>query len=95
MINIRQILKPSPIKVALTLTAPFLVGLMLTLSLDGAAGFYQLMLTPGFTTYADEAYFTFNNYVLLWAPFGFRVRSCGLIGLCCEALRRALVLWAQ
>ena len=42
---------------------------MLTFSLDGAVGFYQLMLTPGFTTYADEAYFTFNNYVLLWAPF--------------------------
>jgi hypothetical protein len=32
MINIQQILKPSPLKVALTLTAPFLVGLMLTLS---------------------------------------------------------------
>jgi len=69
MINIRQILKPSPLKVFLTLLAPLLVGLILTLSLDGAIGFYQLMLSPGYTVYADEAYFFFNNFLLLWIPF--------------------------
>ena len=69
MINIQQILKPSPLKVVLALIVPFLAGLILTLSLDGAFGFYQLMLSPGYTTYADEAYFTFNSYLLLWVPF--------------------------
>ena len=69
MVNFQQIIKPSPLKVVLTLIAPFLVGLILTLSLDGAIGVYQLMLSPGYTTYADKAYFTFNSYLLLWAPF--------------------------
>ncbi len=70
MIKFRQILKPSPLKVVLTLIAPFLAGLILTLSLDGAIGFFQLMLSPGYTTYADEAYFTFNSFLLLlWIPF--------------------------
>jgi len=51
--------------------------LSLTLSLDGALGFFQLMFTPWFT-YIDDLYRVFNNYLLLWIPF--YVVSCLVAG---------------
>jgi hypothetical protein len=66
-----RLIRPDLTKVGLALILPLIIGGLLTLSFDGALGFYGLMLTLGDTMYADVTYFQFNYFVLFWVPIYF------------------------
>ncbi|MCX6659545.1 MAG: hypothetical protein NTX81_04100 [Candidatus Bathyarchaeota archaeon] len=77
MNRIWWLLKPNLTKILLMLLLPFIIGYILTLSLDQAIGLYCWMLTPTFEIQADPAQQIFNQFVLLWIPF--YIISCIII----------------
>lgn len=66
--DFKEFLKPNLTKIIISLLLPALIGLILTLSLSGAFAVYGLLLTPGYTVYADIAYYEWNYYILSWIP---------------------------
>ena len=74
--DIKEFLKPNLTKLAITLILPALIGLILTLSISGAFAVYGLLLTPGYTIYADQAYYEWNLYILGWIPI--YLLACGI-----------------
>ena len=47
---------------------PAVIGIILTLSISGAFTVYGLLLTPGYTLYADIVYYEWIYYILDWIP---------------------------
>lgn len=66
--DFKEFLRPSITKLVITLLLPAAIGLTLTLSISGAFAVYGLLLTPGYTIYADIAYYEWNYYILGWIP---------------------------
>ena len=67
--NISEFLRPSPLKIGLTLVMPAAVFMFGTLSLEGILDFYWYLVTPYYRVYADVMYREFNVFILLWVPF--------------------------
>jgi len=68
-LNIKEFLKPSAIKLIITLLIPIPVYVLLTFSVEGILDFYWYLFTPTIKTYADVMYQEFNPFILLWIPF--------------------------
>jgi hypothetical protein len=66
--NIKELLTPTPRKLVITAILPAIIGLITTLSITGIFTVYGLLLTPGYTLYADIAYYYRNYYILAWIP---------------------------
>ena len=66
--DIKEFLKPNLTKLVITLILPALIGLILTFSISGGFTVYGLLLTPGYTIYANQAYYEWNLYILSWIP---------------------------
>lgn len=66
--DFKEFLKPTITKLVITLILPAVIGLILTLNISGAFAVYGLLLTPGYTLYADIAYYELNYYILGWIP---------------------------
>jgi len=69
-LNWKELLRPSPLKVVLTLVIPAVVSLLVTRRTESVLDFYWYLLTP-IVTHFDGVRMTkvFNAYVLLWLPF--------------------------
>ena len=67
--NIKEFLKPTLAKAAVTLLIPIPVYILLTLNLEGILDFYWYLFTPTIKFYADVMYQQFNPFILLWIPF--------------------------
>jgi hypothetical protein len=74
--DIKEFLKPNITKIIITLLLPALIGLILTFSISGVFAVYGLLLTPGYTIYADIAYYEWNYYILGWIPI--YLLACGV-----------------
>jgi len=68
-LNIKEFLRPSAIKLIVTLLIPIPVYILLTFSVEGILDFYWYLFTPTIKTYADVMYQEFNPFILLWIPF--------------------------
>ncbi len=66
--DIKEFLRPNLTKIVTTLLLPAIIGLVLTFSISGAFAVYGMLLTPGYTLYADIAYYEWNYYILGWVP---------------------------
>lgn len=67
--NIKEFLKPTIIKIIITLLVPVPVYLLLTGTISTVLDFYWYLFTPTIITYADVMYREFNPFILLWLPF--------------------------
>ena len=66
--DIKELLTPNIRKLGITAIIPAVLGLVLTFSITGIFAAYGLLLTPGYTIYADIAYYEWNLYILAWIP---------------------------
>ncbi len=66
--DIKELLTPNPKKLLITALLPAVIGMLLSFSITGAFAIYGLLLTPGYTLYADIAYYEWNYYILAWIP---------------------------
>ncbi len=67
--NIKEFLKPTWLKIILTLIIPVPVYILMTFSIEGVLDFYWYLFTPTIKFYADVMYREFNSFILLWVPF--------------------------
>ena len=67
--NIKEFLRPTSIKLLITLLIPIPVYILMTLSVENILDFYLYLFTPTFKVYADVMYREFNPFILLWIPF--------------------------
>ena len=74
--DIKEFLKPNLTKIVITLLLPAVIGLVLTFSISGAFAVYGMLLTPGYTLYADVAYYQWNYYIFGWIPI--YLIACGI-----------------
>lgn len=69
LMDVRGFLRPTVVKIILTLLIPIPVYVLFTFRLGTVLDFYYWLLTPYIKTYADVMYTEFNYFVLLWVPF--------------------------
>ena len=67
--NIREFLKPSIIKIVITLLLPIPVYFVMTGTIASVLDFYWYLFTPTINVYADVMYRMFNPWILAWIPF--------------------------
>jgi len=69
-LNIKEFLKPTWVKIFLTLLIPIPVDIIMTLSTEHILDFYWYLQTPIIEVYTPEkTYSQFNPFMLLWIPF--------------------------
>lgn len=67
--NIKDFLRPTKLKVLITLIMPVFVYIIVTFRVESILDFYFWLLTPTIKVYADVMYTEFNPFILLWIPF--------------------------
>ena len=67
--NIKEFLRPTALKLIVTLLIPIPVYVLMTFSIENVLDFYGYLLTPTIKYYADIMYQEFNPFILLWIPF--------------------------
>ena len=73
-------LKPDPLKLALVLIIPAIVGVLVTGRADTILDFYDYLLKPRMGVWTGtEITFVFNRFILLWIPF--YLGACTLVHL--------------
>jgi hypothetical protein len=68
-LNIKEFLKPTPVKILITVLMPIPVYFFVTFSIENVLDFYWYLLTPIIKVYAGEMYNELNPFILLWIPF--------------------------
>jgi len=68
-LNNREFLKPSILKIIITLLIPVPIHFIFTGSIFTVLDFYWYLFTPTIKVYADVKYREFNQFILLWVPF--------------------------
>jgi hypothetical protein len=80
--GLRGFLKPSFMKIGITLLIPAVIYLIVTSELDNVMDFYGNLLTPRIAFYDDsleDVRYLFNGYLLLWIPF--YLSACAIVRL--------------
>lgn len=67
--DVRDFLKPTVLKLLITLFMPVPVYFAFTQNIENVLDFYWYLLTPWITVYTDVLYKKFNSFILLWIPF--------------------------
>jgi len=68
-LNVKEFLKPTLLKMLITLLIPIPVDIIMTFSFNYILDFYWYLLTPIIGVYTDAMYREFNPFILLWIPF--------------------------
>jgi hypothetical protein len=68
-LNIKEFLRPTALKLIITLLMPVPVYILMTFSIANVLDFYWYLFTPTIKFYADIMYQEFNPFILLWIPF--------------------------
>jgi hypothetical protein len=74
-----EFLKPSIVKVLITLIMPAPIAYLVTFNVESILSFYGWLLTPMYKVWADVMYTEFNVWVLAWVPM--YLVSCTLVYL--------------
>ena len=77
--GVAEFLKPSIVKLLVTLVMPVPVAYLATFNVDSVLDFYWYLLTPTVKVWADVMYTEFNFWVLAWVPM--YLASCLLVYL--------------
>lgn len=77
--GVAEFLKPSIVKLLVTLAMPVPVAYLVTFNVDSVLDFYGYLLTPTVKVWADVMYTEFNVWVLAWVPM--YLTSCLLVHL--------------
>jgi len=78
-VGVAEFLKPSIVKLLVTLVMPVPVAYLATFNVDSVLDFYWYLLTPTVKVWADVMYTEFNFWVLAWVPM--YLVSCLLVYL--------------
>ena len=74
----RNFIKPSVLKLVITLLLPVVLAAVLTRRTDTILDFYGYLLTPRLALWTGEGIvYVFNSFVLLWIPF--YLAACALV----------------
>jgi len=78
-LGVAEFLRPSVVKLLITLAMPVPVAYLVTFSVDSVLDFYWYLLTPTVKVWDGAMYTEFNVWVLAWVPM--YLASCLLVHL--------------